>query len=261
MWSTGEQRRSAAGAARRPRAASRAPRVQVRYRRSLLGGLWAIAQPLARLFVLSFLFTRILPLGIENYTAVLFVGLTAWMWFAAGVVAGCASPVERRELILRPGLPRALVPVVAVLSTTIDYAAALPVLLLYLAVATGLGAPALLLPVVLLLQLALMLGLAFALAAANVYVRDTKILTEVALLLGFYVTPVFFTPEQVPAVFSPLITFNPMAGLIGMQRDLLIDGVLPSAAQMATSAVVCFGACVLGYLVYRRASTRFADEL
>lgn len=234
---------------------------QVRYRRSVLGGLWALAQPLARLAVLSFLFTRVLPLGIEDYTAFLFVGLTGWMWFSSGVLAGCASPVERRELILRPGLPRAVIPLVAVLSTGIDYLAALPVLLLFVAFTTGLSAHVLLLPLVLLLQLLLTLGLALALAAANVFVRDVRIVTEVVMLLGFYVTPVFFSPDQVPPQFSALVTLNPVAGLLEMQRDLLVRHVLPSAGEVISSAVVCAAAALAGYLLYRRASVDFADEL
>ena len=233
----------------------------VRYRRSVLGGLWALAQPVARLVVLSFLFTRILPLGIEDYPAFLFVGLTAWLWFAAAVAAGCSSPVDRRDLVLRPGLPRALVPAVAVLSAGVDYLAALPVLLAYLAFTTGLSAPALLLPVLLVPQVALMLGLAYALAAANVFVRDVKIVVDVLLLLGFYVTPVFFSAEQVPERFSLLLDLNPMAGLIALQREILIDGVLPDWSDLAVTTAVSAAVLVAGYLVYRRASPHFADEL
>lgn len=234
---------------------------QIRYRRSVIGGLWSVAQPLTRLVVLSFLFTRILPLGIEDYTAFLFVGLMGWLWFSAGLVNGSASPVDRRELILRPGVPRAIVPVVSVLGAGVDYLAALPVLLVYLLITTGIPLTTLLLPVLLGIQLVLMLGFAFALAAANVFVRDVRILTEVTLLLGFYVTPVFFSPDQVPERFSLLLELNPMAGLLEMQRDVLIDGVVPAGDQLLASTLAALVVGALGYAVYRRASPHFADEL
>lgn len=234
---------------------------QIRYRRSVIGGLWSVAQPLTRLVVLSFLFTRILPLGIEDYTAFLFIGLMGWLWFASGLVSACASPVDRRELILRPGVPRAIVPVVSVLGAGVDYLAALPVLLGYLLLTTGIPLTALLLPVLLGIQLVLMLGVSFALAAANVFVRDVRIVTEVALLLGFYVTPVFFSPEQVPDRFQLLLTLNPVAGLLEMQRDVLLRGVLPEATQLVASTLTAVVIAALGYSVYRRASPHFADEL
>lgn len=234
---------------------------QIRYRRSLLGGLWAVVQPLARLAVLGFLFTRVLPLGVPDYTAFLFVGLMGWLWFAGGVLAGTASPVERRELVLRPGLPRALVPVVAVLGTGLDYLAALPVLVLFLLVTDDVPLTAAFLPVLLVLQLALVLGLAFALSAVNVFVRDVRILVDVGLLLGFYLTPVFFTAEQVPPGLRVLLTLNPVAGLLEMQRDVVVEGVLPPVSQLAVSALVCGAACALGYALYRRLSPSFADEL
>ena len=234
---------------------------QIRYRRSVIGGLWSVAQPLTRLVVLSCLFTRILPLGIEDYTAFLFIGLMGWLWFSSGLISACASPVDRRELILRPGVPRAIVPVVSVLGAGMDYLAAFPVLLGYLLLTTGIPPTAVLLPGLLAIQLVLMLGISFALAAANVFVRDVRIVTEVALLLGFYVTPVFFSPEQVPDRFQLLLTLNPMAGLLEMQRDVLLRGVLPEATQVAASTLTAVVIGALGYAVYRRASPHFADEL
>jgi lipopolysaccharide transport system permease protein len=233
----------------------------VRYRRSTLGALWSLVQPLSRLVVLSFLFTKILPLGVENYTSYLFVGLIAYTWFSAAVASGCKSPVDRADLILRPGVPRVIVPVVAVLSAGIDYLAALPVLLAYLALTDGVPWTAVILPALLLLQLALTLGISFALAASNVFVRDVRIVTDVCLLLGFYATPVFFTADQVPEQYRHFVTLNPLSSLMEMQRDVLVEGQVPGARQLLVTAAVCLVVGVVGHAVYQRASPAFADEL
>lgn len=233
---------------------------RIRYQRSVFGWLWSIGQPLARLLILSFVFTRVLPLNVPNYPLFLFIGLIGWTWFSSAVASATTSASDRRELLLRPGLPRGIVPLVSVLTDGLDYLGALPVLLLFLLLAGEVHATALLLPLVLLPMVALALGIGFALCAANVYVRDVHLFTNLALLLGFYLTPVFYSPEIIPAEFRWLIAINPVAWALQAQRDVLMVGVLPGRSFLAlvVLSAVALGA---GYLVYRRASRTFVDEL
>lgn len=235
--------------------------LRLRYRRSVLGVLWALAQPLTRLLVFTFLFTRVLPLGIDNYVAFLFVGLTAWLWFAAGVSMGATSAVERRELFLHPSLPRWSVPLVAVAGSTVDYLFSLVVLLVYLVLTTGLGAASLILPVIWGAQLLWMVGIALLLCSFDVFVRDVSKLVELAVLVGFYVTPVFYDPEMVPERLAWTVAVNPMAHILQMQRTVLLDGALPNASVLFWVSLTGLGVCVVGALVFARMSPAFIDEL
>jgi lipopolysaccharide transport system permease protein len=235
--------------------------VHLRYRRSVLGWLWSIAQPVARFLVLAFVFTTVLPLDVPNYAVFLFSGLIGWLWFSAGVVSATSSAVDRRDLLMRPGIPRMIVPVISVLTDATDYVAALPVLAVILLFSGGIPVTWLLLPVVLLPMFMLILGLGYALCAGNVYVRDVKIVVGVATLLGFYVTPVFYTPEQIPERFRWLLDVNPVATLLSIQRDVLVEGVLPDGLQLLSSYAVGTVALVAGGLIYHRASHTFVDEL
>ncbi|HVE45838.1 MAG TPA: ABC transporter permease [Acidimicrobiales bacterium] len=234
---------------------------RLRYRRALFGWLWAIGSPLARLLVFAFVFTKVLPLGIPNYPVFLFTGLIAWSWFQGGVASATSSAVDGRDLVFRPGLPRAAIPIVSVLTDGLDYLAALPVLALFLIIGDGISFTVLALPVVMLLQLLLMLGLGFALCAANVYLRDVRLVVDIVMLLGFYVTPIFYRPESVPEKYRLVLQLNPMARLIAAYRDILVAGRLPAAAPFLGLAAVCIATCVAGYLIYRRASPNFVDEL
>jgi lipopolysaccharide transport system permease protein len=233
----------------------------IRYRRAYLGWLWALAQPLARLLVLTIVFTRILPLGIPNYAVFLFTGLIAWTWFAAGVSSATTSAIDRRDLLLRPNVPRAAVPVVSVLTDGLDYAAALPVLAAFLIIEGGIPVTALALPLLLAIQLLLTIGLGYALCAANVYLRDVRIVVEVALLLGFYLTPVFYDAESVPAGYRFLLQLNPMARLLNAYRDILVEGRLPEPGPLFVLLASCTAIFVAGYSIYRRTSPAFVDEL
>ena len=234
---------------------------RLRYRRSLLGWFWAIAQPLARLLILSFVFTRVLPLDIDDYPVFLFTGLMGWSWFASAVGSSTSSAIDRRELLYRPGLPRVVVPVVSVLTDGLDYLAALPVLAVFLVLSHGIPWTAVVLPAILAVELLLILGLGFALCAANVYLRDVRLFVDVALLLGFYVTPVFYAASSVPDRFGAVVDMNPMARLLVAQRDVLVFGRLPAAGPFLLLTLVCAAVFVAGYAIYRAASPTFVDEL
>lgn len=234
---------------------------RLRYRRALLGWLWAVGSPLARLAVLAFVFTTVLPLGIPNYPVFMFTGLIAWAWFSAGVASATSSAIDRRDLLFRPGVPRPAVPIVSVLTDGIDYLAALPVLLLFLLVGDGIPPTAFALPVIMAVQLMFTLGLGFALCAANVYVRDVRLFVDVALVLGFYLTPVFYDTDRIPDQYSFVLTLNPMAHLVDAYRSVLIEGQLPDAGAFSILVIVCTAVLVAGYAVYRTASSSFVDEL
>lgn len=234
---------------------------RLRYRRSVLGVTWAIAQPVARLAVFSFIFTNVLPLEIPNYPVFLFTGLLAWGWFSSGVASATSSALSRRELLFRPGLSRTVVPVVSVLTDLLDYLVALPVLLVVLVLTTGLTVTSLFLPVLLVVQGLLILGLGFMLCSANVYVRDVNLVVGLGLLLGFYVTPVFYRPGSVPDSARWLVDLNPMAHLIEAQRDILVVGDLPSFTNFALVTLVAVALFLAGWAVYVRASATFVDEL
>jgi len=234
---------------------------RLRYRRALLGWLWAVGSPIARLAILTYVFTRVLPLDIPNYPVFVFTGLIAWAWFSSGISSATSSAIDRRDLLFRPNLSRAAIPVVSVLTDGFDYLAALPVLALFLILGDGIPLTALFLPVILGVQLLLTLGVGFALCSANVYLRDVRLFVDLVTLLGWYVTPVFYRGDAIPENYSFILTLNPMAHLLSAYRLILMKGQLPDSAHFLGLSAVCAVVFVLGYLIYRRTSPTFIDEL
>jgi len=220
-----------------------------RHRGSVLGWVWALGPPLLQLVATYFLFTRVIPLDVPDYPVFLLVGILAWNWFARSLGEGVTSLEQRRELVLRPGFATEVLPLASVLVALVDYLIALPVLFVALAFTTGLDPEAAFLPVLLAIQLLYCAGFALVVAPLQVFLRDVRQVVTLFVSVGFWLTPIFYRRAQVPDSLTWLYDVNPMAHLIGAQRQILMGGELPSlrviaVVGLAGIVVVAAGAAV-----------------
>jgi len=236
--------------------------MKLRYKRSVLGVGWSLLNPLAQLLVFQFIFGVVLPVNIPNYMAFLFTGVLVWNWFQPSLVLATSSIVDNRELIKRPGFPAAILPVVTVTSHLIHFVIALPILVIILILGGTLQTNAILaLPVVIGLQFILTLSLAYFLATFHVTFRDTQYLLGVTLQLLFFLTPIFYDAKAIPEKYQSLYQSNPMVHLIGAYRAILVQGELPNVHSMQFIGLLDLILLSTGYLVFRRASNHFVEEL
>jgi lipopolysaccharide transport system permease protein len=229
---------------------------------TLLGWAWPVVKQLAQLAVLVFLFGKIFDFNIENYPVFVFVGLMAWTWFSGGVAGAATSVLTQRHLVMQPRLPSSVLPIVAVAVPLVDVLFALPVLVLMLVLSdAGLSWGLLACPLLLVLQFVLIAGLAWAVAGVSVFFRDVPNLVGVALMVLFYLTPVFYPRERVPERFRWVIDLNPVTTLIEAYRSLLLDVPGPSAARLGAVAAASVAIGLIGHRIFVRMAPRFADYL
>jgi len=236
--------------------------IRLRYRRSVLGVAWSLLNPLAQLLVFNFVFGRVLPLNIPNYPLFLFIGLILWNWFQSSLVSGTGAIVDNRDLIKRPGFPTGILPVVMVTTNFVHLLLALPVVLIFVMLNRIQLSPAIvILPVVFFVQFFLTLSLVYAAAATHVTFRDTQHLLGIFLLLGFYLSPIIYESSSMPVQVQPIYRLNPLVFLIESSREAIMKGEWPSISGLFLLFAV--SACLLGfgYLVFKRASQRFVEEL
>lgn len=236
--------------------------IKLRYKRSVMGFAWSLLNPLAQLLVFGFVFTTVLPLDIPNYTVFLFSGLLPWTWFSGALYEAANAVVENRELIRRPGFPTAVLPVVTVMSHLVHFVLALPVLLLFLW-ATGIPFTwaILALPLVIALQFVFMLSLTYLLSAVHVTFRDTQYLLNIVLLLGFYLTPVFYDSAAIPQSFYLIYLLNPMYHFINAYRVILLQGLWPDFFSLVLVGSASSLLLLLGYRYFIHTSYQFVEEL
>lgn len=236
--------------------------IKLRYKRSVLGMAWSLLNPLAQFVILNFVFHTVLPLGIPNYTPFLFTGVLAWNWFHTALMLATSAIVDNGDLIRRPGFPPAVLPLIAVMSNLIHFLLALPILVVFvIGSGTHLSSAIVWLPVIIALEFLIILSLAYFLATIQVTFRDTQYLLGILLLLGFYLTPVFYDASVVPARYQAAYHINPMVYVIDAYRAVLLRGETPDFRALGLIALVAGTMLSIGYRVFMRASYHFAEEL
>ena len=236
--------------------------LKLRYKRSLLGIAWSLVTPFAQLVVLNAVFTAILPLGIPNYASFLFIGILVWNWLHTSLDQATGSIIDHRELVRQPNFPVAVLPAITVMANLIHFLLALPILGGFLWLAGARPGPELvILPVLIAIQFLLILSIAYFVATLHVTFRDTKHLLGIVLMLGFYVSPIFYSTDQVPARFATLYSLNPMVPVVEGYRAVLLRGTWPDPGGLLAVAVGSTILLVLGYGLFTRTSHRFVDEL
>lgn len=233
----------------------------VRYKQSVVGPLWAFAQPLILmlLFVMVQSFVRI-DSGTAPYPLVVYVALLPWTFFANSVHVATASIVGNAPVIRKMYCPRAAFPLASVLTSLIDWFIAAPllgILLVYYGI--GLTWYAAWLPLLVLLQLFLAYGLVLMTSSLAAYRRDVLIGLPYLLQFGMFVSPVMYRIESVPDRWRALYELNPMAGIIEAYRSVLVYGSPPEIGSLAPAIVAAVVLFAAGLAVFSRLENRFAD--
>jgi ABC-type polysaccharide/polyol phosphate export permease len=231
--------------------------VVARYKRSLLGVLWTMLNPLGTMLALTLVFSQIFA-SKPAYAAYVLSGLVAWGFFAQSTLSAMRQLVWGASLLHRIYIPRTLFAVTAILTAVVNLVLALVPLVLVI-VASGLRPwPAcLFLPVAIVLLAAFSLGIGLLLSTLAAYFVDVGELYELLLPIVLYLTPVIYPESILPAwIRGWLVQANPIYRLVVLFREPLYDGTWPEPAAVLAASVVSLGVLALGWVVF----TLRADE-
>jgi lipopolysaccharide transport system permease protein len=232
-----------------------------RYKRASFGVLWSVAVPLIQAAVLAVVFSRVIRVGTgDDFGAYVMSGVLPWSYFSITLGAGSTSIVDGSGLTDKVWFPRALLPISPALANVV----ALGVSLLAIVVATpllggDLSPRILLLVPAAALLMAFTIALALVAAALHVYFRDVRFLIQAALLMWFYVTPIFY-PIKAVGKLKPFINANPMTGIIGLFH-LATVGATDWQGPLLVSVGVTVVLVAIAIETYRRHDRLFADLL
>jgi lipopolysaccharide transport system permease protein len=234
-----------------------------RYRRSMIGPMWAVIQPLFYMgtFILVGNILRISSGGVP-YALFTFSALVPWTFFA-NAVSRCAPCVYvNAGLVKKIALPREVFPIAQILESYIDLViSSLILTALMFWFHTGVGWSLLWVPLVLLLVSLLAVGVGLEVAAIGTYQFDTVFALPFVMQLWLLGTPVMYALASVPPHWLWLYRLNPMVGIVDAFRRSVVLGVAPDLGLLACSAAVIGVVWLIAWPSFRFMSQYFADVL
>jgi ABC-2 type transport system permease protein len=235
---------------------------KTRYKRSYLGILWSLLNPLLLILVYTLAFDYIMKIRVKDFPMFFMCGFLPWSFFSASITTSLSSLSDSGYLIKAVYFPREIIPLSIVLSCLlhflITFLFVFPILLIYGYLPQW---SYLLLPLIIFLQTVFAFGLSLFLSSIHVYFRDLRYILDVVLMAWFWLTPVVYPSSLIPESYLFLYKLNPMMLFVTAYRDVLLGGTLPVPKYWMAILIATFGSVALGYIPYLRIRKRLAEEI
>ncbi len=236
--------------------------IKVRYKQTVLGGLWAIIQPVFTMIVFTLFFGRLAKMPSDGvpYPIFVYAGLLPWTYFSNAVSASGNSLVGSANLITKVYFPRLIVPASASLAGLLDFFIAMLVLgalMIYYQFVPGVGI--LLFPFLVGLTFMCAVGVGLWLSALNVQYRDIRYVIPFLVQIWMFVSPVIYPISMVKEKYQWLLALNPMGGVIKAYRASVLGHQPIDWLLLGISTVIIFVIFVSGLFYFRRMEKYFAD--
>ena len=235
---------------------------KTRYKRSYLGILWSLFNPLLLIIVYTLAFDYIMQIRVKNFPMFFMCGYLPWSYLSASLTIALSSLSDSGYLIKAVYFPREVLPLSIVISCLfhflITFIFVFPILLIYGYVPHG---SYLVLPLIILLQTIFIFGMSLFLASIHVFFRDLRYILDVILMAWFWVTPIVYPMSLIPDAYLAVHQLNPMTLFATAYREVLLSGQLPTSGHWISLLLATLGSLILGYIPFLRIKKTLAEEV
>lgn len=236
--------------------------IRVKYNQAVLGFAWAILTPFVLMVVFSVFLSGRLKIGTHGiaYPVFAYTGLLAWTFFSSAV-SSAGNILVSNPLLNKVYAPREVFPLATIGTSAVDAIAASIVLVgLFAIYDVWPKATAVWIPVLLLVLAAFTVGASLLFSALTVYARDLRHALPLLLQVGLFASPTFWGIEKIPSQWRSLYMFvNPVAMVIDGLRQTVLYGHAPNFKYLGLAATSAVLMLIVGYGVFKRLETGFAD--
>jgi len=233
--------------------------IVTRYKRSVLGVLWTMLNPLGTMVVMSVVFSRMFEMrGV--YPAFIITNLVAWNFFSQTTTTSLNTMLWGSDLFQRIYLPRTAFVISTIGTGIVNVLFSLvPLVLIYLVTKVPLHASILLLPVAILSIAAFALGFSLILSTFVVFFPDIAEMYPILLTAWMYLTPIIYPESMIEDVLNGwLLRLNPLHHLIKLFRVITFNGEYPTLTELLLAVGVGFGTLIIGWVFFTKQSKKFS---
>lgn len=235
---------------------------KLRYQNTFLGYFWTLIKPLLLFGVIYLVFSVFMRYPVENYAIYLLLGVLIWNFFAEATLIGMNTFINKRDLVTKIYFSRATLIFASTISSVVTLILNMIIFFIFLLASGVTPGPEALFFIVYLIEMYLIAtGITFILASLYIHFRDLQHIWEIALQIGFWLTPIIYPITIVPFEYHSVIFLNPWARIIEYSRDIFIRHHIPSLylnLLLAIGTIVLF---VLGYVIFKTQESKIAEKL
>ncbi|EHL15318.1 hypothetical protein HMPREF9630_00687 [Peptoanaerobacter stomatis] len=203
--------------------------LKIKYRKSILGYLWSLLNPLMMMCVVSLVFSYLFRYDIENYTLYVLVGQIVFGFYSESTNLSMMSVIDNASLLKKVYIPKYIFPISRVLSSFTNMMFSLGAIAIMICISNvKITWNIFLLPIVLLYLFVFSMGVGLILSSITVYYRDIVHLYSVFLTVCMYLTPIFYPENILPLIGKAIMLVNPLYYYVTYFRKIIILGETPS---------------------------------
>jgi homopolymeric O-antigen transport system permease protein len=241
---------------------------QSKYRNSLLGAAWTVIQPLSMVLVYTLIFSQVmrarLP-GLDSsfaFSIYLCAGILTWGLFQEIIGRAQTIFVDNANLIKKVSFPRVCLPVIAVMSAGINFTIIFGLFTIFLVVTGNFPGVAYvaILPV-LVIHVAFAIGLGVIFGVLHVFFRDVGQFVGILLQFWFWFTPIVYPITILPEWAQGIMRLNPLTWLAEAYQGILVYGRWPNWLQLLPVLLLAIALCAFGMRLFSRRVGEIVDEL
>lgn len=233
--------------------------LKLKYRRSVLGYVWSVLNPLLTMIVMTVVFSTMFSRNIENFPVYLFCGQLLFNFMNGSTHQAISSITGNGSLLKKTYVPKYIFTVSKITSGLVDCVFSLGALVIVMLVTRARFTwHVLLFPVVIIQVYIFCIGLGLFLAQANVFFRDIQYIYNAITTAWTYLTPIFYPIEALPDQVGWFVKHcNPMYFYVGQFRDLIYYGTLPGPMIQLAGWVSAIAMLAVGIWSFSRSQDRF----
>jgi len=231
---------------------------KAKYKRSVLGILWTILNPLFTMLILTAVFSTLFRFDIENYPVYLLAGQLIFNFFSEATSLSMHSILGNAAMIKKVSIPKYIFPVSRVLSSLVNCLFSLLALLLVMLITKATFYWTIIFAVVPTILVTLFsMGVGLLLSSMIVFFRDVGHLYSIFLTAVMYLTPIFYPISIIPETVAPLIYANPIYYFVDYFRCVTIYGMMPTMEQNIICGLLATVSLVVGLFFFYKRQDRF----
>lgn len=233
--------------------------IKLKYRRSYLGYLWSILNPLMLMIVLVIVFSNLFRFDIPNFPLYLISGQIIFSFMVEATNMSVGSIIGNASLLKKTYVPKYIFTISKVGSSLVNLIFSLSALLLVMVITSAeFSWNLLFFPFIILQLLVFCLGISLFLAAANVFFRDIQYLWGVFVSMWMYLTPIFYPVSIISEEYQNLYkTINPMYWYIEQFRDIILYAKFPQTDSILMGTGLAIVVLILGSIYFNKKQDEF----